>query len=258
VDRPVTRNRALTCRPTQDSSLDTFRLEYLLPPVVLITLIFNYGYNFRELSWAFSIWLESVAILPQLFMLQRTGEAETITTHYLAALGLYRGLYIPNWMYRWVDFLAASWNKAWDYAAWISVFDETSHRRKWTEARHWDQLRSTLFTFRRPALTDRYFTEGAFDPIAVFAGLVQTAIYADFGYIVCSSLSLPCSTISSSYSSRMTPLSTVHSSIPWHLCWPLVRYESPSRSEIRVARIKLAKELGSWCSLRLCIGLELA
>jgi ER lumen protein retaining receptor len=90
----------LTNRPTLDASLDTFRLEYLLPPVALITLIFNYGYNFKELSWAFSIWLETVAILPQLFMLQRTGEAETITTHYLAALGLYRGLYIPNWMYR--------------------------------------------------------------------------------------------------------------------------------------------------------------
>ena len=50
--------------------------------------------------WAFSIWLESVAILPQLFMLQRTGEAETITTHYLFALGAYRALYIPNWIYR--------------------------------------------------------------------------------------------------------------------------------------------------------------
>jgi hypothetical protein len=103
----------LTLRPTQDSSLDTFRLEYLLPPVILISLIFNYGYNFRELTWAFSIWLESVAILPQLFMLQRTGEAETITTHYLAALGLYRGLYIPNWMYRWVllsSFLGLSAN----------------------------------------------------------------------------------------------------------------------------------------------------
>ena len=51
--------------------------------------------------WAFSIWLESVAILPQLFMLQRTGEAETITTHYLFALGIYRALYIPNWIYRY-------------------------------------------------------------------------------------------------------------------------------------------------------------
>lgn len=34
-------------------------------------------------------------------MLQRTGEAETITTHYLAALGVYRALYIPNWIYRY-------------------------------------------------------------------------------------------------------------------------------------------------------------
>ena len=34
-------------------------------------------------------------------MLQRTGEAETITTHYLFALGLYRALYIPNWIWRY-------------------------------------------------------------------------------------------------------------------------------------------------------------
>ena len=34
-------------------------------------------------------------------MLQRTGEAETITTHYLFALGAYRALYIPNWLYRY-------------------------------------------------------------------------------------------------------------------------------------------------------------
>jgi ER lumen protein retaining receptor len=34
-------------------------------------------------------------------MLQRTGEAETITTHYLFALGIYRALYIPNWIYRY-------------------------------------------------------------------------------------------------------------------------------------------------------------
>lgn len=53
-----------------------------------------------QILWAFSIWLESVAILPQLFMLQRTGEAETITTHYLFALGAYRALYIPNWIWR--------------------------------------------------------------------------------------------------------------------------------------------------------------
>ncbi|KAG6840090.1 hypothetical protein C0991_009013 [Blastosporella zonata] len=88
-------------RPTHDPSIDTFRVEYLVGPCLILGLIFNYGFNFTEISWSFSIFLESVAILPQLFMLQRTGEAETITTHYLAALGVYRALYIPNWIYRY-------------------------------------------------------------------------------------------------------------------------------------------------------------
>jgi len=88
-------------RPTHDPSIDTFRIEYLLGPSAVLALIFNYSYSPTEILWSFSIFLESVAILPQLFMLQRTGEAETITTHYLAALGVYRALYIPNWVYRY-------------------------------------------------------------------------------------------------------------------------------------------------------------
>lgn len=96
-------------RPTQDPSIDTFRIEYLLGPCVLLGLIFNYKFSFSEVLWSFSIFLESVAILPQLFMLQRTGEAETITTHYLAALGAYRALYIPNWIYRCVIIFTKSY-----------------------------------------------------------------------------------------------------------------------------------------------------
>lgn len=53
-----------------------------------------------QILWTFSIYLESVAILPQLFMISKTGEAETITTHYLFFLGLYRALYLINWVWR--------------------------------------------------------------------------------------------------------------------------------------------------------------
>jgi len=88
-------------RPTNDPSIDTFRIEYLLGPCAFLALIFHYRLTVSEVLWSFSIFLESVAILPQLFMLQRTGEAESITTHYLAALGAYRALYIPNWIYRY-------------------------------------------------------------------------------------------------------------------------------------------------------------
>jgi len=44
-------------------------------------------------------------------MISKTGEAETITSHYLFALGIYRALYILNWIYRYYmegffDFIA--------------------------------------------------------------------------------------------------------------------------------------------------------
>lgn len=88
-------------KPTHDPNIDTFKVQYLLGGSAVLGVLFPYRYEISEILWAFSIWLESVAILPQLFMLQRTGEAETITTHYLFALGLYRALYIPNWLYRY-------------------------------------------------------------------------------------------------------------------------------------------------------------
>jgi ER lumen protein retaining receptor len=56
---------------------------------------------FEQILWTMSIYLEAVAILPQLFMISKTGEAETITSHYLFALGSYRALYILNWIYRY-------------------------------------------------------------------------------------------------------------------------------------------------------------
>lgn len=88
-------------KPTHDPNLDTFRVQYLLGGSLALAIIYPYAYTPSEILWAFSIWLESVAILPQLFLLQRTGEAETITTHYLFALGSYRALYIPNWIWRY-------------------------------------------------------------------------------------------------------------------------------------------------------------
>jgi ER lumen protein retaining receptor len=44
--------------------------------------------------------LESIAILPQLVVLQRYGEVENLTGNYVFFLGAYRALYILNWVYR--------------------------------------------------------------------------------------------------------------------------------------------------------------
>lgn len=82
-------------------NLDTFPIRYLAGALVFLSLIMTHSYSARELSWSFSIWLEALAIIPQLYMLQKTGSAKNITTHYIFALGIYRGLYIPNWIYRY-------------------------------------------------------------------------------------------------------------------------------------------------------------
>ena len=54
-----------------------------------------------EMCWAFSIYLEAVAILPQLFMLQKQGGSENLTSHYIFMLGMYRLFYLFNWIYRY-------------------------------------------------------------------------------------------------------------------------------------------------------------
>lgn len=88
-------------KPTYDRIHDTFRIEFLVLPAVVLALVLNHEFEPLEILWTFSIYLESVAILPQLFMVSKTGEAESITSHYLFALGTYRGLYILNWIYRY-------------------------------------------------------------------------------------------------------------------------------------------------------------
>merc|ERR1712147_487346 len=88
-------------RATYDGNHDSFRVEFLLGPVAILACLINTSFDVMEVLWTFSIYLESVAILPQLFMISKTGEAETITSHYLFAQGSYRALYIANWIYRY-------------------------------------------------------------------------------------------------------------------------------------------------------------
>ncbi|XP_015109962.1 ER lumen protein-retaining receptor [Diachasma alloeum] len=88
-------------KATYDHNHDSFRIEFLIAPALVLALLINHEFTPLEILWTFSIYLESVAILPQLFLVSKTGEAESITSHYLFALGTYRGLYLLNWVYRY-------------------------------------------------------------------------------------------------------------------------------------------------------------
>ncbi|MBZ3872680.1 ER lumen protein-retaining receptor 1-A [Sciurus carolinensis] len=67
-------------------------------PMAILSFLINHDFTPLEILWTFCMYLESVTILLQLFMVSKTGEAETITSHYLFALGVYRTLYLFNWI----------------------------------------------------------------------------------------------------------------------------------------------------------------
>lgn len=88
-------------RRSYDKDLDTFRHYFLVAGSFILALFVNEKFGFQEIFWAFSIYLEAIAILPQLVLLQRSGNVDNLTGHYVFFLGAYRALYILNWIYRY-------------------------------------------------------------------------------------------------------------------------------------------------------------
>ena len=86
-----------------DKQQDSWRhLEFAVAPCAIMGLITSIyqGFDFIEMLWYISIYLEAMAICPQLILLQRYREVENLTGHYVFFLGAYRGLYIVNWVWR--------------------------------------------------------------------------------------------------------------------------------------------------------------
>ncbi|XP_062227349.1 ER lumen protein-retaining receptor-like [Phragmites australis] len=107
-------------RRSYDKDHDTFRHQFLVLPCLILALLIHEKFTFRELMWTFSIYLEAVAILPQLVLLQRTRNIDNLTRQYVFFLGAYRSLYILNWIYRYFtepDYV--------HWITWISGFVQT-------------------------------------------------------------------------------------------------------------------------------------
>ncbi|KAF7376760.1 hypothetical protein MSAN_00093300 [Mycena sanguinolenta] len=78
---------------------------YILVVMLLLLLLSNYDFTLTpiEILWSFSIVLEALCIIPQLILIRETATPTVITSSYLLALGAYRALYIPTWIYRHFD-----------------------------------------------------------------------------------------------------------------------------------------------------------
>lgn len=79
---------------------DTFNHLWLLGPCLAVSLIFHPNLNNflpSDIAWAFALYLESVAVLPQLFMFMKEGKAQPQTSHFLFAQAVSKCLSFIFW-----------------------------------------------------------------------------------------------------------------------------------------------------------------
>jgi ER lumen protein retaining receptor len=106
---------------TYERDTDSFRYElYFMGPCLLLGVIFTEEYLISEILWTTSIFLESVAIVPQLVLLQQIREVENLSADFVGCLGLYRAFYILNWVYRYFADDYVNW------VGWIGGFVQTA------------------------------------------------------------------------------------------------------------------------------------
>ncbi|XAR52091.1 hypothetical protein NMG60_11019990 [Bertholletia excelsa] len=108
-------------KQTYNKDEDTFRHYFLILPCFMLALLIHHDFTVMEVLWTFSLYLEAVAILPQLVLLQRSRNIDNLTGHYVFLLGAYRALYIINWIYR---FFLENHQARW--ITWISGLVQTA------------------------------------------------------------------------------------------------------------------------------------
>lgn len=85
---------------TYDASTDSLNHFYLIGPAAGVALVLHpHLNNFlpSDIAWAFALYLESVTVLPQLFMFMKEGKAQPHTSHFLAAQALSRLMSFIFW-----------------------------------------------------------------------------------------------------------------------------------------------------------------
>lgn len=101
---------------TYNPTHDNFNVLFILIPTFVLALFVNEYFSVSEVLWTWSIYVEAVAIVPQLIVIHAQakdtgGFVDALDSHYVFALGGYRLLYLFNWIYRLMTEP--------DYSSWI-------------------------------------------------------------------------------------------------------------------------------------------
>lgn len=99
---------------TYDRSTDSCNLMALVLPTAVFAYMSSAGNGIREELWAYSEFLEPVALVPQYIVCYRAARMRPVTVLYVLAMGGYRALYVCNWLYK-----RYKWHGAYhDYISW--------------------------------------------------------------------------------------------------------------------------------------------
>ena len=100
---------------------------YIAAPVLILAILIHPNLNsdfLSDVAWTYSMYLESMALIPQLFMFQKqkTGVVELLTAHFVAALGFGRIMEFSFWIYSYHELSNSSGTSLPGYIALAAQF----------------------------------------------------------------------------------------------------------------------------------------
>jgi hypothetical protein len=100
---------------------------YLAVPTLLVAIFLHPSLNedfLSDVAWTYAMYLESVAVIPQLYMFQKqkNGVVEIMNAHFVAALGFGRVMEFTFWIYSYHELSTSSGSSLPGYLAIISQF----------------------------------------------------------------------------------------------------------------------------------------
>ncbi len=99
-------------RDTYNMEFDTIWWGYLVVPALGLALIIHTNLNrnvLTDAAWCFSMYLETVAIYPQIdLFVKKKGQIESFTGHYVALQGLSRLFSLIFWWYTYEELITSS------------------------------------------------------------------------------------------------------------------------------------------------------
>lgn len=100
---------------------------YLAAPIMLVAILVHPNLNadfISDTAWTYAMYLESAALIPQLFMFQKqsSGVVELLTAHFVAALGFGRVMEFLFWVYSYHELANASGSRLPGYLALFAQF----------------------------------------------------------------------------------------------------------------------------------------